>query len=127
MTRINVVDPSILSDKALSGEWHEIPRVFTLAKDAYWDNRLEAVLKKAPKEYTLGTGHVLWFYDKLGFILARYKALAVECQKRGWSVNVLEDDVLLKWIPKQLMNNWEPTQEAIRVNMERLIERNGIK
>lgn len=127
MTRVNVVDPSILSDKALAGEWHEIPRVFTLAKDAYWDGRVDAVLKKAPKDFTLGTGHVLFFYDKLSFILARYKVLALECQKRGWKINVLEDSVLLKWIPKRLMNDWEPTADAIRVSMERLIEKDGIK
>jgi deoxyribonuclease (pyrimidine dimer) len=127
LTRINIVDPSLLNDKALSGEWHELPRVFTLAKNAYWDNRLEAVLNKAPKQYTMGTGHVTFLYDKLGFILKRYKQLAQECKQRGWNVNVIDDEKLLEWVPKQLMNDWEPTKDAIAVNMQRLVERKALR
>jgi deoxyribonuclease (pyrimidine dimer) len=127
LTRINIISPSLLNDKALAGEWHELPRVFTLAKNAYWDNRLETVLKKAPTQYTMGTGHCLFFYAKLGFILKRYKQLAEECKQRGWNVNVIDDEKLLEWIPRQLMNDWEPTAEEICVNMQRLVERKALR
>lgn len=35
--------------------------------------------KKLPLHYTLGTGHVLFFYNKLGFISKRYVELTRSC------------------------------------------------
>lgn len=128
MTRINCIDPSLLNDKALAGEWHELPRVFTLAKDAYWKgvDVLEKTLQRAPSQYTMGIGHVLFFYDKLGWVLARYKQLANEARSRGWNVNELSDEVLTAFVPKMLLNDWQPDEQAVNVNMQRLTEKKGL-
>lgn len=77
MTRINLVDPSELSTKHLVAEYREIVRVFDLARKSQY----EMHKKKQPSAYTLGTGHVLFFYDKLKFISERYDSL-IHCALR---------------------------------------------
>lgn len=128
MTRINCINPSHLNDKALSGEWHEIPRVITLAKDAYWKGTdvFNKTMKRVPSAYTMGTGHVLFFYPRLGYIVNHYHQLAEECKNRGWKVNPIPEDQLLKYVPKMLLNDWQPDENAIQTNMQRLIERNSL-
>lgn len=128
MTRINCIEPSRLNQKALSGEWHEIPRVITLAKDAYWkgSDTFNKTMKRVPPNYTMGTGHVLFFYTRLGYIVKRYIQLADECRNRGWNINQIDQDDLLKFVPKMLLNDWEPDAHAIETNMQRLIERNSL-
>jgi len=54
MTRINLIDPSVLHSKHLVAEYREIVRVFALARKS----QDEMHKKKVPNEYTLGTGHV---------------------------------------------------------------------
>lgn len=56
MTRINLIDPSLLNGKMLCGEYREIVRVFALARKA----QDEMHKKKVPNEYTLGTNHVVF-------------------------------------------------------------------
>jgi hypothetical protein len=34
MTRINCIDPALLSDKHLGAEYRELPRIFNLVRDA---------------------------------------------------------------------------------------------
>lgn len=56
MTRINCVPVEELTDKHLLAEYRELPRIFNLAR----------AVEDAPTEYVLGTGHMKFFYDKLG-------------------------------------------------------------
>lgn len=126
MTRINVVPASELSDKHLGGEFHEISRVFTLAR------KRGSAHPKAPSEYTLGKGHVLFFYDKLGWIAHRYYSLGVELdlratrKRREPSVDWRRvfQVVSESWhaVP-HLFNDYEPTDEARAINRQRILER----
>jgi len=52
MTRVNLVDPSLLTDQHLRAEWHELPRVFTLAKA--WHAR--GMPGELPETFRLGPG-----------------------------------------------------------------------
>ena len=119
MTRINLVDPSVLHNKHLVAELHEITRVFTLARNA--QHKMES--KKIPSQYTLGTGHVLFFYQKLKFIVDRYEKLCDEMLIRNYKVNRLSRDVLLQGISDSMINDYVPTQEAILINQQRIIDR----
>ena len=76
MTRINLIPPSELCDKHLIAEMHELPRVFRLARPC----------PDAPKQYTLGKGHVKFFYDKIAFLHGRFIALVDEMLNRGFKV-----------------------------------------
>lgn len=121
MTRINVVPVEELTREHLQGEYKEITRVFALARKAQFD-----VIKgkrKLPEKYTLGTGHVLFFYDKLEFICNRYESLVSEMQKRGYSPNPIARADLLQGIHKGLCKDYQVTPEALEINRSRINER----
>lgn len=62
MTRINVgVDPSELNTKMLIAEHREIKRIPNVIKSGRYS------LTNQPKKFTLGTGHVKFFYYAWGF------------------------------------------------------------
>ena len=116
MTRINVVPVTELCDKHLLAEYHEITRVFKLARPC----------PDAPKEYTLGNGHVKFFYDKLGFITERTKQLIAELSKRGYKVKLgvynLEYNRAVH-LDRRFWNDYTPTPEALEINRARIAER----
>jgi deoxyribonuclease (pyrimidine dimer) len=39
-----------------------------------------------PERFTLGAGHVKFFYNKLGYLRGRYADLLKECKRRGFAV-----------------------------------------
>lgn len=81
MTRINAdISPCRLCDQHLLAEHREIIRV----------RKFEFSKAKAPDQFKLGEGHVIFFKDKLGFIYERYKRLYSECVKRGFKVENYE-------------------------------------
>lgn len=126
MTRINVVEPSELTNKHLMGEIHEITRVFGLVRKAQ-DRKINKYnfkdKIKQPAAYTMGTGHVYFFYDKLGFITERYYALNEEVKRRKFKVNPIEKQSLVAGIQDWWFNSYQPTQEAVQINRERIEER----
>lgn len=118
MTRINVVPVEELTRQHLQGELKEITRVFGLARKAQFD-----VIKgkrSLPSSYILGTGHVLFFYNKLKFVADRYEALVQEMQRRGYKPNPILREELLAGISPKLYNDYVPTEEALKINRERI-------
>lgn len=120
MTRINCVDPSTLHQKHLVAEYREIPRIFALVR-----KHVESGKKLvAPSEYTLGTGHVKFFYDKLGYISNRYSSLIAEMKNRGYNPsykNTMRED--FSSIPDYFWKDWTPTEKSIEINMARIADR----
>lgn len=119
MTRINVVPPSELSNKHLVAEHHEITRVFALARAAQYQMHK----KKQPAEYTLGTGHVVFLYDKLQFVTDRYSAICDEMRSRNFTCNQIPKEDLHAGIEKHMFWNYKPTEKAIAINRQRILER----
>jgi deoxyribonuclease (pyrimidine dimer) len=119
MTRINVIPPSELTNLHLIAEYRELPRIFALAKKHFESGKN----LKNPKEYTLGKGHVLFFYDKLLFLLKRQESLIEEMQKRGIKTNFSNLESLYKEMPTPLMQDYVVTPEAIKINKARIFER----
>ena len=123
MTRINVVEPSELTNKHLMGELHEITRVYGLVRKAQ-DRKINKYnfkdKIKQPDAYTMGTGHVYFFYDKLGFITERYYALNQEALKRSFKVNPIIQTELVADIQAWWFGDYLPTSEAIQINRERI-------
>ena len=112
MTRINVVPVRELCDQHLLAEYRELPRVFNLAR----------VAPDAPKEYTLGAGHVKFFYDKLTYLIERYKRIVDECLARGFNIQHLTPPPDVD-PPDELFNDYVPTPDALRINRQRIKER----
>lgn len=122
MTRINVVPVETLSRPHLQGEYKEITRVFGLVRKAQARGKNKWNLN-IPKEYTLGIGHVTFFYPRLGYILNRYKELVSEMRNRGYKPNPIPDEDLLEGIHQSWLGDYEPTEEAIKINLQRIKER----
>jgi len=119
MTRINVVPVQELSQKMLCGEYREIVRVFALARKS----QDEMHKKKVPNEYTLGTGHCLFFFSRLTFISKRYDSLCNEMLRRGYTCNRVPKEELHKGIDKHMFWDYIPTEAAIKLNQDRINER----
>ena len=119
MTRINLVHPSELSRQHLLAEKHEITRVFDLARKAQYG--MHHV--KQPDNYVLGTGHVTFFYNRLGFISERYSLLCDELRIRGYTCNQIPKEDLHKGIEKNMFWGYVPTEAALAINRERVKER----
>lgn len=119
MTRINLVPPEILHRKHLVAEYRELPRVFSLA-------RLSAEI---PPAYTLGKGHVTFFYNKLGFLAKRFELIVAEMLRRGYKPAIPADAMWHKsemaggTVPAMLYGSYQPTPEAIALNVERIKQR----
>jgi deoxyribonuclease (pyrimidine dimer) len=119
MTRINVVPVQELSRQHLVAEYREIVRVFALARKAQYSN----FERKQPTEYTLGTGHVLYFYDKLGYIKQRYTELIDEMHTRGYTCKPVCLVEASSGIREALFKTYTPTAKALEINRQRIQQR----
>ena len=116
MTRINVgVKPKELCRQHLLAEAREIKRVPNVIAKGKFN------LKNQPKEFTLGTGHVKFFYDKLGYLKERYEEIYAECIERGYNVTYFGN----AWdnVPQSMMGNYTPTEQDRQIVLARIEER----
>jgi deoxyribonuclease (pyrimidine dimer) len=115
MTRINLVPPIILCDQHLVAEYREIVRIPTLFWNAYYSERTITV----PDKFTLGTGHVKFFYDKQKYIENRFADLVSEMEARSMMP-------AMQWrseqVPTDYYLDYEPTNDDYVLICERLIE-----
>ncbi|MCB8893586.1 pyrimidine dimer DNA glycosylase/endonuclease V, partial [Bordetella pertussis] len=116
MTRINCVPVEELSGPHLVAEYRELPRVFALAHKAAARGALVQ-----PAAYTLGKGHLLFFYTRLGYLARRHRALVEEMRRRGYRpafAGVTCED--FADIPAPFWNDRTPTEEALALNRARI-------
>lgn len=91
--------------------------MFALAQAAY--NRGELPTdKRNPKDYTLGTGHVRFFYPRLAYLKKRFALLVEEMQRRGFKPNHLTTPPVR--VPNEWFTDWEPDVKAMKINRERI-------
>lgn len=124
MTRINLIDPTLLTDQHLFAEYREITLIPKLVENALQNKSIHEVLKKIPDSYRLSTGHVLFFYDKLEFIEQRYFSLRDEALKRQFNIT-LKDSIVdyRQHIPHQFYQTYQPNQQALAISIQRIIEK----
>lgn len=123
MTRINCIPVQELTGPHLVAEYRELPRVFALAQKAALRGSFSQ-----PDAYTLGKGHLLFFYTRLGYLSRRHLELIEEMKRRGYKPifsGVRRED--FPDVPDSYWNDWEPTAEALQLNHRRIKERNGNK
>jgi hypothetical protein len=116
MTRINVGYPvEKLSRQHLLAEHREMKRIPNTIVSG------KAVIKDIPDTFRLGAGHVKFFYNKLGYLLERYRQVYQECQRRGFNVQNYES----AWsgVPAHLMGTYTPTLEDTIIISQRIKER----
>ena len=126
MTRINIVEPSELTDQHLIAEYREIFMVAgslgrTLdSKEGYQES-------KVPVNYKLNTGHVYFFYNKGKYLHKRYNELISEMKNRGFSPSEDRPFPLSVFSDNGLYNDWTPTTEDYKVIRQRIEEKIAMK
>lgn len=122
MTRINAgIQPNELPRQLLLAELREIKRIPNAVRKLCKTGR---PIVNLPPLFTLGKGHVRFFYNKLGYLLRRYRLLRVEAIRRGYRV----EDFSNAWegLPNWTMREWIPTTNA-RLQVEERIKSKGIR
>lgn len=112
MTRVNVgFSPKNLTRQHLIAEHREIKRIPNQVKSG------RVKVKHIP-QFKLGTGHVHFFTDRLGYLKKRYLEVYNECIRRGYNVQ----NYASAWdgIPQELMGDYEPTKEDKKLIKERI-------
>lgn len=118
MTRINLVDPKLLSDQHLFAEWREMPRIATALQQRLVKGPFTQVLS----DYRLGTGHMVFFYDKMGFLSRRYKKITRELKTRGYTLTEYDSNPFAGF-DKQYTKNYTPSPKEVNISKQRLIEK----
>lgn len=118
MTRINSAIPvQHLTDEHLLAEHREIKRLpYCLERSLKSRSK-----RRMPSEFCLGTGHVLFFLDKMKFVSRRYKELYAECCKRGFTVTDYSSN--FDRISLDYLNDYEPTNNERELLIKRITER----
>jgi len=120
LTRINVLPVEDLTDQHLMAEYREIFMVGSALQKSLnsksWDKN------RIPKQLTLGTGHVMFFYDKGKYLYKRYTEIQTELTKRNYK---LDKSRLFKvtQFPTDYYNDWTPNDRDRAVIRERIEER----
>lgn len=119
MTRINCgIPPKKLHTKHLIAEHNEILRVPGLIRRANFKIPI-------PEFFTLGTGHVRFFYNKGKYLLKRYKEIRKEGLRRGYAMNDFSHCFNVYKFKKyrHLFNDYEPTRRDRKIIMKRINQR----
>jgi deoxyribonuclease (pyrimidine dimer) len=122
VTRINLVPVSELSRQHLLAEYREITRLPGNLNT--WLNRKSKApdFREIPTEYKLGTGHVKFFFTKMQFLEKRFELIVAEMLKRGYNPNYRDSSIFKNCLP-EFYNDYEPTEKALEINRQRILER----
>ena len=120
MTRINIIEPSELTDQHLIAEYREIFMVGSSLQRSIKSKNWNP--KDIPIKFTLNTGHVKFFYDKGKYLSNRYDELRTEMKARGMTPDITRVFKKEQW-PNELWNDWTPNLEDYKIIRERIEER----
>ena len=120
MTRINIIPVEDLTDQHLMAEYREIfmigPALQRSLKSESWNSN------KIPKKFTLGKGHVMFFYDKGKYLFKRYDEIREELKKRGYKLDQYRHFKTYQF-PTEYFNDWDPSEEDQSIVLKRIEER----
>ena len=122
MTRINLINPSELSDQHLIAEYREIFMVGSSLQRSIKSKNWKCTKENLPKEFTLNIGHVKFFYNKGKYLHKRYLELINEMHSRGMNPNPERQFKKDQW-PIELYKDWQPTEKDIQLIRTRINEK----
>ncbi len=126
MTRINIVEPSELTDQHLIAEYREIFMVAGSLRRTL-DSKLGYQESKVPKRYTLNAGHVYFFYNKGKYLHKRYNELVSEMSRRGFNPSNDRPFPMSVFSDNGLYNDWIPNIEDYKIIRQRIEEKIAMK
>lgn len=121
MTRINLVPPKSLTTKHLVAEYREIMRLPGYRARSIARGNFS--ISEIPKKFTLGKGHVKFFYDKSLFLSKRFDELVEEMKARGIVVNFASMADMFISTDSRFNKDYFPTEEDIKISENRIKER----
>ena len=126
MTRINIIDPSELTDQHLIAEYREIFMVGG-SLNRTLNSKVGYKEEKVPKRYTLNSGHVYFFYNKGKYLHNRYQELIDEMKRRGFKPDKTRVFPTKVFKDNGLYNDWMPNVEDYKIIRQRIEERISAK
>jgi deoxyribonuclease (pyrimidine dimer) len=114
------IHPSLLVDQHLLAEQSEILMIPGVLKRNNWQYKT-----KMPAKYTLGTGHMTFWNNKLLYLRKRHDEIKKEVARRGFKVTILCVDI--DDYPKNLVNDWRPSIEDSLIVRNRITEKMIVK
>jgi deoxyribonuclease (pyrimidine dimer) len=120
MTRINAgIDPSLLHRRHLIAELREITMVPAALRRSLRTKSVDDIISKIPKTFTLNAGHVLFFYNKLGYLEQRFRLLCNEMLNRNYVAD--ESRVIaFSGFDSIWYGNWIPTEADNQIVWDRI-------
>ena len=122
MTRINIIEPSELTDQHLIAEYREIFMVGGSLRRTL-KSKIGYQVSKVPKKFTLNNGHVYFFYNKGKYLHERYLQLIEEMRKRGFNPDDTRTFPTEVFKDNGLYNDWLPSIEDQKIIRERISKR----
>ena len=120
MTRINAgIVPKELHRLHLIAEYREITMVPAALRRSLRTKSIESILSSVPKEFTLNTGHVKFFYNKLSYLQNRFNLLTREMTDRGYKFDPSRLEAF-SGFPEQFYNGWIENENSRRLLEERI-------
>lgn len=130
MTRINLIPPKELADQHLFAEFREIKMIPKSLARSIRARGVMGVLAMIPNEYTLGKGHVSFFYDKGSYIRIRFHAICAELTRRGINfdqTSKIDPDGVFENLPIEFQHSYIPTFTALLLIRTRIAEKIAMK
>lgn len=122
MTRLNTIDPTDLTNEWLIAEARELLRI----PNKIISGKTKLDKSRIPSSFRMGTGHELFFLDKLQWLHKRHDSLVAECLKRGININLghkFDYEALPDTAKLHFYNDWGPSKADHSVLIDRLCER----
>lgn len=117
MVRVNLVEPSTLTDQHLIAEHNEILMLCGSFKKSLNSKK---GISGIPEQFKLGKGHIKFFYNKGEYLHIRFCSVQEEMRRRGF--NPQKSFPIEIW-PDQYYNDWEPTESDIMKVVNRIQEK----
>jgi deoxyribonuclease (pyrimidine dimer) len=76
-----------------------------------------------PENYVLGAGHVKFFYNKIEYLISRYRELTIELLARGYNIERKSLEFSFPEIPNEWYGRWVPSEDDLALNRQRIKER----
>ncbi len=116
MARVNIgVNPKVISDQHLIAESVEIIMITGGLKMHNFQ-----IKSDIPGKFSMGTGHINFFKNKIAYLNRRLQAVNAELNLRGIKAKTEIDEAEY---PKHLVNDWKPTMTDSTIIRDRIVER----
>jgi len=125
--RCNLVSPKLLTDQHLFAEFRELKMIVPALRRSLKTHTVDEVLSDIPLTFTLGKGHMKFWYNKLLYLSERHRDIQIELVNRHYNFkpfSLLHDT---EDLDSQFFRLWAPTTTDFNVIQARIVDRIQMK